>query len=344
ARNAALAGYHVAKQRLAEDFAGTPQTLSGTYTSEAYIVNVTLNGNKATIKSVGTASAAETDVNYTVDATIEREVIGGLAEKAPPFMRYAVISEEDLELNGNILMDLYVEGNYENTLNANMHTNGSLTVHGMAATVRGFGTYVNSAYATPFKALEKAFNPYNNPNNDAVTQRVPRVDIPEFNAADYLSKIGSDQTSTGPVSLSGTLNLGGTREDPYVWYIQGDLSASGGVHINGYALFIVDGNVELSGDFRASQSVHTGADEGNVAIYAKGVVEMGGNADLYGQVYSEGGVVLHGTPRVYGSIASKGPVTLSGTPDIFYREAAPALTTIFEDPEVHYKLLSYSEY
>src|SRR5690606_606528 len=144
---------------------------------------------------------------------------------------------------------------YENTLNANMHTNGSLTVHGMATTVRGFGTYVNSAYATPFKALEKAFNPYNNPNNDAVTQRVPRADIPEFNAADYLSKIGSDQTSTGPVSLSGTLNLGGTREDPYVWYIQGLRSAAGRMHTTGEEMGIVDSNVNLNGTFRASPAL-----------------------------------------------------------------------------------------
>src|SRR5690606_32509722 len=344
ARNAALAGYNRAKQALADNFDAAPAQLKGTYAGTDYNVSITRDGDVATISAKGVATAADgTDVDFQIKSSIRKELSVDIADIAPPFMRYAVITDKDLQLNGNILMDLYVDGNEDNTLNANMHTNGMLTIKGMAATVRGFGTYVTGASGSPATALTKTFNPYSNPTNEPVSRQASKIEIPEFDAAKFLSKVNVDKSSTGEVQLSGTYNLPGTRENPFVWHINGDLSASGGVQINGYALFIVEGDITLSGNFRGS-STYTGSDESNIALYASGKVTMSGNADLYGQIYSEGGVELKGTPRVYGSITSKGTVTLSGTPDILYRKASPALTTIFEDPEVYYNQVAYSEW
>ena len=344
-RNAALAGYNLAKQALAENFDTATPSLSGTYAGSDYDVTISKSGAIARVVSTGTSLDPKgNEVTFTVEADIEKEVITEIADEAPPFMRYAVMTDDDLYLNGNILFDLFVDGNAENTLNANMHTNGDLGINGNAATVRGFGTYADAAWSSPSSALYNTFDPYYNPTDDPVVQRVPEVEIPAFDLATFLSKTTVDQTTTGNLSLSGTYSLGGTRENPYVWYVDGNVSGSGGVTIDGYVMFIVNGDVTLSGNLMAGNVVQEG-DESSIALYASGDVEMGGNSKIYGQIYAGSSVsVFHGTPRIYGNIASKGSVTLSGTPKVYYRVPSPALTTIFEDPQVQLKLVSYSEW
>ena len=258
-------------------------------------------------------------------------------------MQYALMSEDDLTIKGNVEMETYltVDGHTDNTLNANMHTNGNLTVNGNAATVRGFGTYVGSANGK----LNNTFKPYYNPTNDPVAKRVPRVDLPAFDVTDLLSKTSVDHTTAGDLTLSGTYDLGGTRENPYVWHVSGNLTGNGNVKINGYAMFIVEGNVHFGGNFEAGPTNWDGSDESSIALYATGTINMKGNSEIYGQIYTGGGVsFLGGTPRVVGSLSTTGGVTLHGTPNIYYRVPSPALTTVFEDPEVRLTLLSYSEF
>lgn len=342
ARNAALAGYNMAKQALAEDFATTASNLSGTYEDSDYDVSIARSGAIANIVSVGTTTGPEgEEIAFTVEAEIEKEFTSGIPDEAPPFMRYAMFSGGNLDLDGNLLYDLYVDGNEENTLNANMHTNADLSLSGNSATVRGFGTYVGAASGAH---LTSTFDPYYNPTNDPVVQQVPAIDTPTFDTADFLSKIIVDQTS-GDVSLHGSYTLGGTREDPYVWYVNGLLSASGGVEIDGYVMFIVDGDIELSGNVHAGNSGYEGADESSIAFYASGAIDLGGNSEVYGQLLAGSSLNFqHGTPHVYGSVASLNAVTMSGTPKVYYRVPSPALTTIFGDPNFQLKLISYSEW
>lgn len=346
ARNAALAGYNKARQNLTDDYSGAASTVHGSYDGAAYSVVINRSGALARVRSTGTATTSEgAAVEFMLDATIKKESTVEMADEAPPFMRYAVMTEQDLELDGNVLTDLYVDGDEANTLNANMHTNGSLYISGNALTVKGFGTYVNGASATPSEALTTAFEPYYNPTNDPVTQQVSAIDVPAFDMTAFTSKVDVDQSTAGDVALSGTYDLGGTRENPYVWYIDGNLSASGGTNIKGYVMYLVSGNVTLSGNIDASQGGYSGSDESNVAFYAAGTVDLAGNSKVYGQIFSGGGLNFqNGTPRVYGNVATKGAVTLSGTPKIYYRVASPALTTIFEDGVIQYKLASYSEW
>lgn len=346
ARNAALAGYNEARQHLADNFAGAASTLHGTYDGAVYDVAIVRNGATAGVRSTGLMTTADgREVDFMLDATIEKESTVEMADEAPPFMRYAIMTDEDLNLNGNVLTDLYIDGDEANTLNANMHTNGSLNISGNALTVKGFGTYVHSATATPTKALTTAFQPYYNPTNDPVTKQVTAIEVPDFDVTAFTSKVDVDQSSSGDVALSGTYDLGGTRDDPYVWVVDGNMTASGGTNIRGYVMFVVRGDISMAGNVDASQGAYSGADESNVAFYAAGSVRLSGNAKVYGQIFSGGGLsFLNGTPRVYGSVATKGAVTLSGTPKIYYRVASPALTTIFEDGVIQYRLASYSEW
>lgn len=345
-RNAALAGYNRAKQELAEHFDSSPNSISGTYAGSSYAVSIAKSGSVANVVSTGTSQTpGGGEVTFVVEAAIEKDVVATIAEEAPPFMRYALLTEEDLMIDGNILSDLYVDGNEENTLNANMHTNGSLGVDGNAAVVKGFGTYVNSAWGNPSQALTNTFEPYYNPTDAPVTQRVPAVEVPPFDVAEFVSKIEVDETSAGDVNLNGTYDLGGTREDPYVWHVDGNLDVSGGTKLLGYIMFIVSGDASFSGNVEAGESGYDGADESSIAYYSAGGITLSGSAKVYGQIFAGTNVAFSkGSARVYGSVATKSSATLEGTPKIFYREPSPALTTIFGDPEIHFNLISYSEF
>lgn len=341
ARNAAVTGYDQAKQALADEgtlepFVSGETTIEGDYDGAEYTATITSDGTVANIESIATSGNGVDEVAYTVKATIGLET-GASSNTVPPFLTYALLSEESLQLNGNV-------GGYvadpDQPLNANFHTNANLHINGNAANVAGFGSYTGSATANPWKALSNTFQPNHNPDDLETAFQTPAVEIPTFDAEEFLEGSDVDQTSNGDVILSGSLNLGGTKENPYVWHVRGNLTASGGSTVDGYVMFVVDGSINLNGNLAAGGAT----DESSVALYAGGDVTLNGNIQVHGQIYTEGDVILNGTPDVYGSIASHSGVTMNGNPGIHYRPASPALSSIFSEGDPALTLLSYFEH
>lgn len=336
ARNAALAGYNRAKQHLAGSFSG----ISGEkkdYGEGEYTLDIKLSGSYADIVSRG-RSGSET---YTVFAKIQEEKIFPILQEPPKFMKYSFLTDKDLTLNGNVLFDTFrVAGTEELKYNANIHTNGKLTVKGKAATIRGFGTYVTGADVKH----TVVFKPYENPTGDPVIQKVEKVQIPILDPEAIAETVSADMTS-GSVSLSGNYDFRtagkGTRENPYIWVINGNLNASGNVRITGYAMFLVSGNINFSGNVTVGQ--HLGPSESNFAFYAGGDVDFGGNTEVWGQIFCKGDAKFHGTPKIVGNISIGGNAKVSGTPDILYLPASPALTKVFQEPETRLRMVSYAE-
>ncbi|NNE35699.1 MAG: hypothetical protein HKN13_10705 [Rhodothermales bacterium] len=340
AREAALKGYEVAKQELASDFSGGQ--LTGSFEGGSYSTTIAVNGSTASIASMGTMTGSGGEpIEYTVQAEYEH-LSSALPLNPPSFMDYALLADEDLELGGRILTEVLVTGDDGAELNADMHTNGDLRISGNKVSVQGFGTYVGSGHASPSGALQGSFQPNHNPTEGATAIRTSAVDLPTFNMSQYLAKVEADQTNLGAV-LSGSYELG-TRENPFVWHIDGDLTTLGNTTIDGYAIFLVDGNIDLTGNVVVGDSGYEGADESSTAFYASGDIELGGNTKFYGQFYANGNLRLHGTPRIYGSLTTAGVATLSGTPKIYYRKASPGLTTIWQDREDISRLVAYSEW
>ncbi len=348
ARNAALAGLNKAEQRLAEDFRGhtvAPSSFDGA----SYTVSVTAGLNQATVTSVGTAYTVEGEpVRFHIRAEYQKFTQPyGIAESAPPFLSFAVLSEDNLLLNGDILSDICdicVDGDEASTLNANMHTNGNLHVTGNSASVKGFGTHVGSGTSVPKKALRNTFQPNFNPTGGPTTQAVELIPVPPLDVTAMVSALSADSISAGDVVLSGDYDFGGTREEPYVFHVRGDLDCSGGTTLSGYVMFLVDGNVEFTGNLHGGPTGYDGPDESNIAFYAAGDVTFGGNVEVWGQVFAGGDIWFSGTPDVYGNITGDG-VHFSGNVNIFYRKASPALTTYWNGSSVmRLKRLAYSEW
>lgn len=336
ARNAAMAGYDQARQDIADAGTFAPftngVTLDGSFSGASYETTISSDGNAATIESTGTAGDGSNAAHFTISAVVGARA--SAASSVPPFLAYALVTEDDLLLNGNI--GGYVDE--ETTLNANFHTNGNLHVNGNAADVSGFGTFVGSGTSNPPQALANTFQPNHNPDELSTAYSAPPVDIPTFDADAFLENVAVDETSPGTVALAGTIDPGGTREDPYIWHVKGDLVSTGGATIHGYVVFVVDGDINVSGNLTAGAD----NDESNVALYAGDDITINGNVQIHGQIYADNNVTLSGTPDIHGSIASRSSVTLNGTPGIHYRPASSALAAIFSD-ESALHLLSYYE-
>ena len=84
------------------------------------------------IMSVGKVNEQED----TVYAVLQISKLSAL----PPFMEYALASENDIEIQGAFSIE--DDGNPE--WNSNVHTNGDLVVQGSGYNVEGFGSYVGT--------------------------------------------------------------------------------------------------------------------------------------------------------------------------------------------------------
>ena len=100
ARNAAVAGLDRVKQMLADNF-GAYDNVTGINDGLPYIVNAVISGDEATVHSVSTFQDAGGDsITFNVKAKFKQRTV--LPSEAPQHMRYAVISDEDLVLRGNV--------------------------------------------------------------------------------------------------------------------------------------------------------------------------------------------------------------------------------------------------
>lgn len=230
----------------------------------------------------------------------------------PPFLKYAMATGENLQLQGSI----NIRDDYNANWNANIHSNANLQTTGNAYSVMGFGTYSGQ-----LQSSHNNFEPNLNPNSDPVTARIPQITLPTFNPTDYLSIATS--VTNGNLTLSGALTFG-TKSNPAIYYVNGNLDFRGST--TGYAIFIVTGNITFNGNVSVNSADPTGS---TLGFYSGGNIEAHGNINIAGQMYSQGNIQANGNFTLVGSMTAKRNIQLSGNPTIRYRPANSALTQQF---------------
>lgn len=260
----------------------------------------------------------------------------GPAMVAPPFLKYGIISDQTITMNGNIL----IRDDNNPLVNANVHTNNNFQMNGNN-TIKGFLTYVGTAHSNPASRLNTSFSPNVNPDNTPVHRKVNAINIPSFDPDNYISK--ATQVYPGNLSLSGNRTLG-TKNQPQIIYVGGDLTISG--NITGYAAFIVKGNININGNVTITAPDPTG---NNLGLYTKQNLNVNGNVTLRAQIMANQNVNLGGNSKVYGGITAKGTINFNGNISIYYREPTPELTQPFwpqsggQVPPKRPKLIAYYE-
>ena len=351
ARNAAVTGFELAKHKLSKDFVTT--SFSGTFDAADYSVHATVAGQLVTVTSTATQSGLAGDGHFQIYARLKQVGLstGEIAEEPPPFMQFALLSNGDLELGGSMTLDtVKIIGAEQTALNANVHTNGRLSSNGKKMKVRGFGTYRTTENVTH----EKVFDPYANPTQEPVVKQVDQnieVPVDDFDvtaiAQKYESQFGGvDSTSYGDVVLQGGFYdfeaSGATRENPFIWVINGNFSNNGNVEINGYVMFLINGDAYVQGNL--TTTAKPGQKENNLAIYTSGDIRIAGSVtSLWAQMFAKEDVQIEGSSQIYGNIAAGGSVITQGSPTIKYFPASPALTRHWQDDDKRLELLSYLE-
>jgi len=248
----------------------------------------------------------------------------------PPALAMALLTEGSVKLAGGATVQSYSTG--EDTLNADVHTNGDLIVQGTSR-IYGFAS-ASGTVSAPTGSIIPPVNP------DGVTpyyEGVDEVSIPDVDPAAWASDdyVHSKIPNASIVRYYGDqyysndtiVNLGGTKDNPVVCYIEGDLHMSAKTTFAGYTILVVNGDVHLNTSKKSVGSIGTLG--GSFGVYCNNM-HLAAYAKVYGLAYVREHFHLTGQAAVYGAALSKGydPATgetgstmemLTGKFDIYYR-------------------------
>lgn len=295
-------------------------TLTGRYQGGAYTVRIQSSKMDNRLTADIVAEGLYSSQTHQVDASISSEV----GPKVPPFLRFALMSDQDLNLNGNALVT-----HNDPDKNANVHTNGALLIDGRTNQIQGFGTYAKSKTISPSGAEADIFKPKNNPYNRSLTKEVSPTEVTPLDAPTY--RDSAHKVTSGDLSFSGgelidfTVLSGalGTEEDPAIWYVAGDFLMSGNSTLKGHGIFIVEDSVKIAGTTATEKDLLL---PGKMAIYTAGQILVEGGASLDAHFFANQDIYFDGKSEVRGSVAAGGFTFLNGTPDLYYQSIDVSLT------------------
>lgn len=307
ARNLARSGVEYAISQLAQD-----STWSGGYTNSdvsggSLTVDVERtramypNGPDAGLNNARLVTATGTilDVPFTIRAIVEipSEYI------RPPGLGYGIFSDQSMDLSGNVSVS-----DYNNPrLNSNVHTNSNLTFGG-STSVKGYGTYSVDCPSGSTDAV-KYFQPNVDKGGDVVRQSAP-VAIPEIDPTRWESIATRKFYSS--TKINGSMSLG-TRENPEIIYVRGNLDLNG--QMTGYGVFLVTGDITINGGASVTNLDPSG---NNLGIVVGGNAKINGTSDIMATLLIKGDAKITGTTRIVGSIIAEGSIDFGGTADILY--------------------------
>jgi cytoskeletal protein CcmA (bactofilin family) len=232
------------------------------------------------------------------------------------YLNKAILTEADLNMSGNATVSS--TGNF----NADIHTNGdiSLSNNGNAGKgfVKGYVTYAGDKVSG---RMDKA-QPVNTVGGLEKVRHTDRIDIPQLNM-ENLRKIADTVIFGG--TKSGNITMG-TKQNPLIVFVDGDLSLSG--NVTGYGCFIVKGNLSISGNTSLTAADPKGNSFG---LFVEGDVSIagGGNSGrVDGLIYANGNVTMAGHFPVYGGIISRKAFSITGTADVYYKPTLKSITTV----------------
>ncbi|HLE56525.1 MAG TPA: hypothetical protein VJB15_05525, partial [Rhodothermia bacterium] len=235
--------------------------------------------------------------------------------------------------------------------------------------VEGYGTY-----ATPGGTCVDCANFLPNDDFNGADPNVYQADsipLPAFNPSDFIPLAthiegGDVWYKNGDVTIDFTNFKGitgyGTAEDPFIWYIPGNLKIEVNVRVVGYGVIVTEGAVSLNGNADIYSSTPTGVvppasttDDPNadavrpwlqenmtqgstLGLFVGGTkkvagedisLSVGGRSRIMGTLYLNGGIDVPGDMTLYGSLAGLDDFVLDGKMMIWYEGANESIVSVF---------------
>lgn len=324
ARDAAQTGFNLTLRKLAADQDpwvdstryGYPETdfKRSTFTSTVTPTGVPVGDTVDVVVVARHPYIDRQGVGRDTTHTIEARVVRGTVSGVPPGFRYAISTDTDLLLQGNIqVVSAFDE------INASVHSNGRLRTRGNTFAVEGYGTYTGSFQETSSSTSQ--FDPNVDWNGSAsnVFQRdsvhLPNLFLDELRASATLHETGNF-TIDGDVfpytsfadwaTALGSTTGTGTVDDPFILVVEGDLELDNRIDLDGYGMLVSVGDVEINPS--GSEGSLTGSIDGysmEIGVFAVGNIDVNGNAKIVSTLYSQGRVTFHGTVDLKGGIVAK---------------------------------------
>lgn len=247
----------------------------------------------------------------------------------PPGLGYGILSDKSMDLTGNVSI-----ADYNNpTLNADIHTNQNLSFGG-SSTVSGYGTYSNEVTSNPDGAAA-VFQPNVNTGGDLVSN-APPVAIPEIDPSKWASLATRKFYSNTTINSNFAL---GTKENPEIVYVRGDLRLNG--QMTGYGVFLVTGDLIINGGATVSAIDPTG---NNLGIIVGGDAKINGVSEINANILIKGDAKINGTTTIVGSVMAEGEIDFAGTANIYYNPLNDAVAKkVFKQDAGRPKVVSYFE-
>lgn len=319
AKNNASAGIEIAIKNLSMDTSWT-----GTKTVQLHQGDVEITIQKTTSKYFNgpdeglkrgrliTALGKSGSQEHVIRTVVELPSPNSSKGKLPPFMKYAMASDENISIQ-----NVNIRDDNNSNWNSNVHTNKSFTMNGNNL-IRGFLTYKGTASSNPGHRLNTQIVPNLNPDGSPNHYQSDEIEIPAFEPDDYIDI--ATEVHKGNLSVNGTTLLG-TKDNPKIIYVGGNLNISG--TFLGYGVYIVKGNVNVTANISI---LSEDPNSSSLGIYAKGNVECGNNTTIKAQLFSYGKISFSSNSRLYGSMTAKGIFEFKGRTEIYYKPASDVLT------------------
>lgn len=365
ARQAAHAGLRTTVRQLARASdapwtAPTSFNLSNTsYEVGSYEVTLQSVGPTGDTVDVFATGIYDEDTVY-VDARYKRAFD---LEGTPPAFRSVILTDQLLQISGNIHISTL-----DPTLNANVHTNGSLSTNGNAFLVEGYGSYSGSGHTNQPDNFQPKVD-YNGAESNVL--EIPAIDIPDasldsshadvsyIEPAQNLVNVSNQNhnpiqidvrtkadnlCATGEIPPSkctdadgdGLIDLG--RSKAFVWWVSGTIDLQN-VEIAGNAVLYADANrmanggTPTSGDGievdRRVVGTLSDEDETQLMLRTPGSIDVYGNDEIVATMWTNDQATFHGTPDMIGGILSP-EAHFSGHGNFNLTYAAPS--SVITDP------------
>jgi hypothetical protein len=231
-------------------------------------------------------------------------------QSVPSFLNYALLTGGNFTVNGGMNVSSPSGGN------ANIFANGNVNINGNS-TIAGFLNYTGTFTHNGFDP-SKTITPPVNPNGLPSYGQAPAVAVPNFDP-NYFKSIAT-KTYPPNTSINGLTIPLGTKTNPSIIYVDGDLSLNG-VTFTGYGSVCVKGKLNLNG----GNINNTNDPQGSpLAFYVVGNVYANGGSNQF-NIFTMGQFSYNGSLTVKGSILAGSAGSFNGSLNIVYNPAVSSV-------------------
>jgi hypothetical protein len=277
-------------------------------------------------------SGAYTDTTHTINV---RLIYDNFTDSIPPAWKYAIMSDNDFLVGGDLTIS-----SYDGVNPANVHSNETLRSRGNSFVVEGYGSYSDGDGVR----FPDNFQPPVDENGDEpnVYQDSeipwPQADWPDLRTKAQNGGIYSDEhlvldvASTGYTSFNQWAVEGGyadsnptvglSASNPVVVFSETTIEIASDMVLDGYGVIAslngmdsttvgteIHGNLQIHGGITETAD-GTSAD---MLLLSQGGVFVNGTSDITASIYSAGTVTFNGTASVTGGVVARDIAITSGT-------------------------------